>query len=131
MKLNQPIVGMAPTPTGSGYWLVAADGGIFTFGDARFHGPTGAMKLNQPIVGMAPTPTGSGYWLVAADAAIFPFGEARFRGSSSGPRRPNPIVAIPAAATGRGYRRVREARRIHRRAQRPEANKCVRTSRDQ
>ena len=50
--LNQPIVGMASTPTGNGYWLVAADGGIFTFGDAAFHGSTGAMHLNQPIVGM-------------------------------------------------------------------------------
>jgi hypothetical protein len=34
--------------------LVAADGGIFGFGDAGFHGSTGAIKLNQPIVGMAP-----------------------------------------------------------------------------
>jgi hypothetical protein len=29
---------MAATPTGLGYWLVAADGGIFTFGDASFYG---------------------------------------------------------------------------------------------
>ncbi|MCZ7527112.1 MAG: hypothetical protein M5U14_12455 [Acidimicrobiia bacterium] len=27
MALNQPIVGMAPTPSGDGYWLVARDGG--------------------------------------------------------------------------------------------------------
>ena len=57
----------APQPAGRrhradaerhGYWLVASDGGIFTFGDARFYGSTGAMHLNQPIVGMAPTPSG-------------------------------------------------------------------------
>ena len=35
LHLNQPMVGMAPTPTGNGYWLVASDGGIFAFGDAR------------------------------------------------------------------------------------------------
>ncbi len=29
---------MAPTPSGQGYWLVAKDGGIFTFGDATFQG---------------------------------------------------------------------------------------------
>jgi hypothetical protein len=29
---------MAPTPGGRGYWLVAADGGVFAFGDARFCG---------------------------------------------------------------------------------------------
>ncbi len=45
-------------PTGGGYWLVAADGGIFSFGDAQFYGSTGAIHLNQPIVGMAATPDG-------------------------------------------------------------------------
>ena len=57
IHLNQPIVGMAATPTGQGYWLVASDGGIFSFGDAAFYGSTGAIHLNQPIVGMAATPT--------------------------------------------------------------------------
>ena len=32
--LNRPIVGMAATRSGNGYWLVASDGGIFSFGDA-------------------------------------------------------------------------------------------------
>jgi len=35
--LQRPIVGMASTPAGSGYWLVASDGGIFAF-DAGFYG---------------------------------------------------------------------------------------------
>ena len=34
MHLNEPIVGMAATSDGRGYWLVASDGGIFAFGDA-------------------------------------------------------------------------------------------------
>ena len=33
-----PIVGIAATPDGKGYWLVASDGGIFNYGDAGFHG---------------------------------------------------------------------------------------------
>jgi hypothetical protein len=36
---------MAATPDGGGYWLVAADGGIFAFGDAGFHGST----AGQPV----------------------------------------------------------------------------------
>jgi len=28
----RPITGMAATPSGAGYWLVASDGGIFAFG---------------------------------------------------------------------------------------------------
>jgi hypothetical protein len=46
---------MAADQTGLGYWLVARDGGIFSFGDASFHGSTGGQHLNQPIVGMAST----------------------------------------------------------------------------
>ena len=42
IHLNKPIVGMAPTPDGDGYWLVASDGGIFAFGDAQFYGSTGS-----------------------------------------------------------------------------------------
>lgn len=37
-KSNAPITGIAVTPTGKGYYLVAADGGVFTFGDAVFYG---------------------------------------------------------------------------------------------
>ena len=44
MRLNAPIVGMASTPKGDGYWLVAADGGIFSFGAARYLGGTGGMQ---------------------------------------------------------------------------------------
>ena len=36
--LVAPIVGMAPDNTTNGYWLAAADGGIFTFGGASYMG---------------------------------------------------------------------------------------------
>lgn len=65
---------MEPTPSGRGYWLVAADGGIFAYGDAAFHGSTGGIKLNEPIVAMAADPATGGYWLVAADGGVFSFG---------------------------------------------------------
>jgi ribosomal protein L24E len=77
------VVGMASTPDGRGYWLVASDGGIFTFGDAHFYGSTGATRLNRPVVGMASTPDGRGYWLVASDGGIFTFGDAHFYGSGA------------------------------------------------
>jgi hypothetical protein len=44
---------MASTSTGHGYWLAARDGGIFSFGDAPFHGSVGDARLSAPIVGMA------------------------------------------------------------------------------
>src|SRR5438552_1807114 len=73
--LNAPIVGIAATRRGRGYWLLASDGGIFSYGNARFYGSTGAMHLNQPVVGISPTPSGRGYWLVASDGGVFSFGD--------------------------------------------------------
>jgi hypothetical protein len=101
--LNQPIVGMAKTPDGGGYWMVASDGGIFSFGDAAFYGSTGAIHLNQPIVGMASTPDGGGYWLVASDGGIFSFGDAAFYGSTGAIHLNQPIVGMAATADGGGY----------------------------
>jgi hypothetical protein len=103
IHLNQPVVGMAATPSGSGYWLAARDGGIYTFGDARFFGSTGNIHLNQPIVGMAATPSGRGYWLVARDGGIFTFGDARFYGSTGNIRLNQPIVGIAADPGAGGY----------------------------
>lgn len=37
-NVNAPIVGIAATPSGKGYWLVSADGGVFAFGDAQYLG---------------------------------------------------------------------------------------------
>ncbi|HEX2698965.1 MAG TPA: kelch repeat-containing protein [Acidimicrobiales bacterium] len=86
-----------------GYWLVAADGGVFAFGSAPFRGSTGALRLNAPIVGMAPTPSGTGYWLVAADGGVFSFGGAPFRGSTGALRLNKPVVGMAATLTGNGY----------------------------
>jgi hypothetical protein len=103
VRLNQPIVGAAETPDRWGYWLVASDGGIFSFGAATFFGSTGAMRLNQPIVGMAASPDGGGYWLVARDGGIFSFGDATFVGSTGGMRLNQPIVGMAATSSGGGY----------------------------
>ena len=70
-NLNKPVVGMAATPDGQGYWLVASDGGIFSYDGAVFYGSGTNFRLNKPIVGMASTPDGNGYWLVASDGGIF------------------------------------------------------------
>jgi hypothetical protein len=54
--LNKPIVGMAQSPAGDGYWLFASDGGVFSFGSSSFAGSLGAQHLNAPIVGGAALP---------------------------------------------------------------------------
>jgi hypothetical protein len=88
-----------------GYWLVAADGGIFPFGSAVGLGSTGNVALNKPIVGMATTLTQNGYWLVASDGGLFPFGDAvqHSYGSTGNVVLNKPIVGMARTASGNGY----------------------------
>ncbi len=103
LRLNAPVVGMAPTPDGLGYWLVASDGGIFNYGDAQFHGSAGALHLVDPVVGMAATPDGAGYWLVASDGGIFSYGDAQFYGSAANLQLHGSAVGMAATPDGGGY----------------------------
>ena len=113
--LNAPVVAIVPTPYyvkppgpypnpgAKGYWEVASDGGIFSFGDAKFYGSMGGKPLSAPIVAMATTPDGHGYWEVAADGGIFSFGDAKFYGSMGGKPLAAPMVAIATTPSGLGY----------------------------
>src|SRR6266480_3874067 len=83
-----------------GYWLAAANGGVFSYGNAPFKGSVGA--LNKPIVGMATTPLGDGYWMAASDGGIFAF-NVPFLGSTGNLKLNQPIVAVAATPTGQGY----------------------------
>ena len=101
--LSAPIVGIAPTPDGGGYWLAAADGGVFSFGDATYHGSMGGRQLDAAVVAMAATPDGGGYWLAAKDGGVFAFGDASFDGSMGGITLVAPITAMAATSNGTGY----------------------------
>ena len=101
------VAGPAAVAGPGGYWLVGADGGIFTFGGVPFWGSAGALHLQQPIIGLAPTPDGGGYWLVARDGGVFAYGDAAYHGSLAGlppNARPSaPAVAITPTVDGGGY----------------------------
>jgi hypothetical protein len=96
---GSPIVGMASTPDGQGYWVVASDGGVFAFGDAGFHGSASGLSPGSPIVGVASTPDGGGYWEAASNGAVFAFGDAGFAG-----RAPSGQPVVGISASGTGYR---------------------------
>ena len=96
----------SPPSDDRGYWMVASDGGVFSYGDAVFHGSTGSSHLNQPVVGMTATPDGGGYWLVAADGGIFAFGDAGFYGSMGSAHLNQPVVGMSRSPDGGGYRLV-------------------------
>ncbi len=95
--------GQASTTGGKGYWLVASDGGVFSFGDAQFYGSMGGKPLAKPVVGIAVTGDGEGYWLVGQDGGVFTFGKAGFYGSGAGSIQAGPVLAITASPSGKGY----------------------------
>jgi hypothetical protein len=93
---------MAATADGHGYWLVASDGGIFAFGDARYRGSEGGKKLNAPIRAMSGWGD-DGYWLLAADGGIFTFGSAHYTGSAAGQLAGVTAVGMAPTPDGAGY----------------------------
>jgi len=86
-----------------GYWMSAADGGIFDYGNAGFFGSTGNLTLNKPIVGMATASNRVGYWLVASDGGIFAYGSSKFYGSTGNITLNKPVVGMAATPSGSGY----------------------------
>ena len=97
--INSPSGGI------NGYWVLGADGGVFTFGQAGYYGSTGGWKLNAPVISMAATKSGKGYWLLSSDGGIFSFGDAaqHFYGSTGGWKLNAPVVGMARTPSGNGY----------------------------
>ncbi len=102
---NEVFVVLSPSnsPCTDRYWEDASDGGVFSFGHARFYGSMGGRRLNKPMVGMAATPDCKGYWLVASDGGVFSFGDATFYGSMGAHHLNKPIVGMESTPNGKGY----------------------------
>jgi hypothetical protein len=99
--LAAPIVALASTPSGHGYWLLGADGGIFTYGDAGFHGSAPGTGESGRFVGMAPTSDGGGHWLANVFGGVSNYGDAANLGAI-GVNPAAPTVGIAATHMGMG-----------------------------
>jgi len=101
-SLDAPIVGMVPSHDQAGYFMVASDGGVFAFGDARFAGSCpGIGGCSGPAVAVMPDASGNGYWLVTAIGSVYTFGDASYFGAP-GPQA-SPITSAVATPDGKGY----------------------------
>ncbi len=101
-SLNAPIVGMVPSPDGGGYFMVAADGGVFAFGDARFAGSCpGIGGCSGTAVAVMPDATGNGYWLVTNTGAVYTFGDASYFGAPGNVG--SPVTSAVRTPDGNGY----------------------------
>ncbi len=101
-SLNAPIVGMVPSADGGGYFMVASDGGVFAFGDARFAGSCPAIGgCSGAAVAVMPDASGDGYWVVTQTGGVYTFGDAPFYGAP-GPQSV-PVTSAVRTPDGRGY----------------------------
>ncbi|HET9689665.1 MAG TPA: immunoglobulin domain-containing protein, partial [Acidimicrobiales bacterium] len=100
LSVNAPS--QHPPAVTTSYRMVAADGGVFTFGGS-YLGSLAGTAHTAPITASAQTPDRKGYWLVTSDGAVYPFGDAGFEGSLNDVRLAAPIVGIAATPDGGGY----------------------------
>ena len=101
-RLNAPVVGMVPTTDGGGYFMVASDGGVFTFGDARFAGSCpGIGGCAGPAVAVMPDASGNGYWVVTANGNVYSFGDATYYGGPGD--RGSIVTSAVRTPDGQGY----------------------------
>jgi hypothetical protein len=67
---------MQRTVTGKGYWMLAANGAVYAFGDAQRYG--NVMNCGFPSASrMLASPGGHGYWIETVDGTVIAFGDAR------------------------------------------------------
>ena len=101
-SLNAPIVGMVPSADGKGYFMVGSDGGVFTFGDAKFEGSCpGIGGCSGTAVAVMPDASGNGYWLVTNTGNVYTFGDANYFGAP-GNTEP-PVTSAVRTPDGGGY----------------------------
>ncbi len=131
--LPAPVVSMAATPDGRGYWYVDTSGDVYSFGDASYLGsisqldpaaqPGGAnaATLPAPVVSMAATPDAKGYWMIDDAGDVYSFGDASYQGSigqlspTAAPGGANaahlahPMVEVCATPDAKGYWMIDDA----------------------
>ena len=101
-SLNAPIVGMVPSATAHGYFMVASDGGVFAFGDAHFAGSCpGFGGCAGSAVAVVPDASGNGYWVVTSTGNVYGFGDATYFGAPG--LQGTPITSAAATTSGHGY----------------------------
>jgi hypothetical protein len=113
VAIDSPILAVAGTPSGEGYWLMEAAGRMHPFGDAPDLGSADLPDAEYAIA-VAPTPTGKGYWLASQAGGVYPIGDAGFFGSAAGTLGADvEIVDLAASPTGKGYWLVDGAGGVH------------------
>jgi hypothetical protein len=97
-------VGALPFPGAdtAGYWLVGADGTIYSFGNAPSNIGSGKGQIFDKVVALATTPDGNGYYMFLQSGPVAAFGDA-VKGLGNANNAGGPIVFGQSTSTGKGY----------------------------
>ncbi len=86
--------------SGSGYWMVGADGSVYAFGGAAHLGNAPTASAED----LEPTPSKAGYWVVSSAGNVFAFGDAPSLGGIDGRLAAGErVTSISATPSGAGY----------------------------
>jgi hypothetical protein len=94
--------GQGSNPNNAGYWLVGADGSIFTFGNAPSNLGEATGQIFGKVVALATTPTGEGYYMFLQSGPVAAFGDA-VKGLGGATNSDAPVVFGQSTSTGKGY----------------------------
>jgi hypothetical protein len=98
--------GFTTASSASGYWMVASDGRVYSFGGAQFLGSARrSLAAGQTAVDLEPTPSNAGYWIVDAAGNVYGYGNAGYLGGV-GPGALAPgeqVTSISTTPSGNGY----------------------------
>ncbi|MFI5040322.1 MAG: PQQ-binding-like beta-propeller repeat protein, partial [Acidimicrobiales bacterium] len=84
-----------------GYWMLGANGSVYTFGDARY---LGVARPVAPAVHLEPTPDAGGYWILDSGGHVYTFGDAGYFGGAAGRLAPFEVAtSLSRTASGNGY----------------------------
>ncbi|MCU1489016.1 MAG: hypothetical protein JWM85_421, partial [Acidimicrobiaceae bacterium] len=99
-----PVVGIADSSDGAGYWLLQANGTVRAFGDA-LQASYAQTSPSVPMTGITASPSDRGYLLVNSAGDVSSFGAARNFGSLPSSRLvPGArVVGIASDSDGSGY----------------------------
>ena len=96
----------------AGYWMLSADGRVFSFGDASQHGEPAAILGGALAVDIEPTPSGKGYWVAADSGAVYAYGDAPSLGGVGPLRLGERVTSLSATPSGDGYWAFTSAGRV-------------------
>lgn len=99
-----PIVAIARagSPGSNGYWLAAADGEVFSFGDAPFYRSMGPSRSRHRSSTWRRRPTGWGTWLAGRNGQVYPLGVTDEGSPADDHAVEAPVVGV-AAHSANGY----------------------------